>query len=217
MRTDPINSENRNFSVPKAGALGALAGYAATYAVPLTTEEHANFFTNSVKNEIKGKGTAARAAEIKNIEGSLKGDNISPLVKDVFEKSKSVLEIDPKGALKDLHNQEIEKSAKKTLTNLFKKVKNSGNITEMKETAATSLAIKKENRAALYYAVIGAFTLMSVAVLKNALNTFFPAPVKKEAQKPVGKHKMTDLDYIINCAEGPASIYIAGFGKNGQK
>ena len=56
MRTDPINSENRNFSVPKAGALGALAGYAATYAVPLTTEEHANFFTNSVKNEIKGKG-----------------------------------------------------------------------------------------------------------------------------------------------------------------
>ena len=44
MRTDPINSENRNFSVPKAGALGALAGYAATYAVPLTTEEHANFF-----------------------------------------------------------------------------------------------------------------------------------------------------------------------------
>ena len=66
-------------------------------------------FSQTQLKRNKGKGTAARAAEIKHIEGSLKGDNISPLVKDVFEKSKSVLEIDPKGALKDLHNQEIEK------------------------------------------------------------------------------------------------------------
>ncbi len=51
MRTDPINSENRNFSVPKAGALGALAGYAATYAVPLTTEEHANFSQTQLKTK----------------------------------------------------------------------------------------------------------------------------------------------------------------------
>jgi len=213
MRTEPINNENRNFSVPKAGVLGAALGYAATYAVPLTTEEHANFFTDSVKSGIKDKAKAARGAEIKLIEEEIKGENVKPLIKDVFEKSKEALEADPKKALKSLHHQEIEKSSKKTLTSFFKRVKNSGKVAEIKETAATSFAIKKANRAALYYASIGAFALMSIAVLKNALNTFFP---EKRSEKPALRHEMTDLDYIIDCAEGPATLYIAGFGKKSK-
>lgn len=214
MRTNPIDSENRNFSVPKAGVLGAALGYAATYAIPLTTEEHANYFTETVKKGIKEKVQAARSAEIKLIEEELKNENIKPLVADVFEKSKAALEVNPKDALKQLHNSEIDKSAKKTLTSFFKRVNNSGKMVQIKETAMTSLAAKKESRVAMYSAVVGAFALMSIAVLKNALNTFFPA---REAKKPLQKHEMTDLDYIIDCAEGPATIYIYGFGKNGKK
>lgn len=214
MRTDPINNENRNISVPKAGIAGAALGYAATYLVPLTTEEHKNYFTDSVKNDIKYKAMTARAAEIKLIEEELKNDNIKPLVKDVFEKSKEALEIDPKGAIKKLHDTDIEHSAKKSLTSLFKRVKNSGKTTEIKENLMTGFAAKKGSRVAMYSALIGAFSLMSLAVLKNALNTFFP---HKEAEKPAKKHEMSDLDYIINCAEGPAAIYIYGFGKNGKK
>ncbi len=214
MRTDPINTENRNFSVPKAGILGAALGYAATYAVPLTTEEHANFFTDTVKQNIQNKAREARSAEIKLIEEELKNENIKPLVKDVFEKSKNALEIDPKNALKELHTSEIEKSAKKSLTGFFKKVKNSGKITEIKETMITSLAAKKESRVALFSAFMGACTVMSAVVLKNALNTFLPE--KPKQKEPVKKHEMTDLDYIINCAEGPAAIYIYGFGKKNK-
>ena len=75
MRINPIDSENSNFSVPKAGVLGAALGYAATFAVPMTTEEHANYFTESVQKGIKEKAKAARAAEIKLIEQELKNDN----------------------------------------------------------------------------------------------------------------------------------------------
>lgn len=215
MRTDPINSENRIVSMPKAGTLGALAGYVATYAIPLTTEEHSNYFTETVKKGIKNKAKEARGAEIKLIEEELKNENIKPLVKDIFEKSKEALTNDPKAVLKELHeNKEIEHSAKKSLASFFKRVRNSGKITEIKETMATSLAAKKENRVALYGAVIGAFAFMSLAVLKNALNTFLPA---KKTEKNVSKHEMTDLDYIIDCAEGPATIYICGFGKNSKK
>ncbi len=215
MRTDPINNENRNISVPKAGIAGAALGYAATYLVPLTTEEHKNYFTDSVKNDIKYKAMSARAAEIKLIEDEIKNnDNIKPLVADIFEKSKEALEIDPKGTLKNLHEADIEHSAKKTLTSYFKRVKNSGKTTEIKENLATSFAAKKASRVAMYSAVVGAFALMSLAVLKNALNTFFPA---KETKKAPAKHEMTDLDYILECAEGPATIYIAGFGKNNKK
>lgn len=214
MKINPIDSENRNFSVPKAGILGAALGYAATYAVPLTTEEHANYFTESVQKGIKEKAKAARTAEIKLIEQELKNDNIKPLVADVFEKSKEALALNPKKALKDLHNAEIDKSAKKSLNSFFKRVRNSGKMTEIKENMATSLAAKKDNRVAMYSAVIGAFGLMSFAVLKNALDTFFPA---KEIKKPIQKHEMTDLDYIIECAEGPAAIYIYGFGNKNNK
>ena len=93
MRTSAIsNNENRSFGVPKAGAVGAALGCAATYAFPLTTKEYKNYFTDAVKSNINGKAIKARRAEIAAITESLKGENIKPLVKDIFEKSIEVLE-----------------------------------------------------------------------------------------------------------------------------
>ena len=68
MRINPTSDrENRNFNVPKAGLMGAALGYSGTYAVPLTTKEYNNYFTDAVKNTINGKVVEARKGEINAI------------------------------------------------------------------------------------------------------------------------------------------------------
>ncbi len=217
MRVTQTNSEN-NFSVPKAGAAGAALGWAATYVMPLTTEEHKHYFTDSVKNGIKQKAVVSRVDEISNITRELNTGNIKPLVKDIFEKSKETLKENPGKALKDLHeNPNIDVAVKRDLTSLFKRVRNSGKITEMTENAAKSLAAKKDSRAALYYAFIGGFALMSAALLKKAVDTLFPKTSKNPETPLFDKETMEDMNYIIECGEIPAELYILGFGKDSKK
>lgn len=218
MRTDPINnSENKTFSVPKAGIAGAALGYLSTYAVPLTTEEHAKYFTKSVQDGIKAKGISARRNEIEAIVNEFKGGNIAPLVKDTFEKSKEALENAPKELIANLHNDtSIAKADKSSLLSLFKRVENSGKITEMMERAHASLAAKKDSRAALYFALIGGLALMSFAIIKNSIETLFPKPEKKPVPD-LRTEEMKDLDFIIESGEIPAEIYIFGFGGGGKK
>lgn len=211
MRVSETHSENRNFSVPKAGAIGAALGYAGTYIVPLTTEEHAHYFTDSVKKGIEKKALSARKNEIATITEELKDASIKPLVKDVFEKNKKALENNPAGVLKKLSkNTTMETGSKKALHSLYKRVQNTGKMTEMIENAMTSFAAKKDSRAGLYYALIGGLALMSFAVLKNGLDALLPP---KKEQKPEKAHEMTTFDYIIDSAEVPGEIYIFGFGK----
>lgn len=217
MRVTQTNSEN-NFSVPKAGAAGAVLGWAATYAVPLTTEEYKHYFTDTVKNGINQKVLAARTEEIANIAKELNADNIKPLVKDVFEKSKETLKENPGKVLKGLQeNAGIDKAAKKDLTSLFKRVRNSGKITEITENAAKSLAAKKDSRSALYYAFVAGFAFMSVALLKKAIDTLFPKSPKKPEVPMFDKETAEDVNYIIECGEIPAELYILGFGKDSKK
>lgn len=207
MRTNPIsNRENRNFNVPKAGLMGAALGYAGTYAVPLTTKEYNNYFTDAVKNAINGKVVEARKAEINAITESLKNDGVKPLVADIFEKSKGLLEVDPKQAIKDLaRNNDVDSSAKGALGELFTQVNRSGNMTKMLENAKVSWAAKTGSRSALFYAAMGMFIMMSVAVLKESLDTFFPKkPKEPETRTPEDEV----INYIINAAEGPAELYI---------
>lgn len=216
MRVNPTNSEN-NFSVPKAGALGAALGWAATYAVPLTTEEHAYYFTDAVKNTINQKVVASRADEIANITKELSLGGVKPLVKDIFEKSTNTLKENPGKLLKELgENVSIDKAVKKDLTSLFKRVRNSGKITEMTENFVTSLAAKKDNRSALYYGLISGFALMSAALLKKAIDTLFPKAPKKPEPPLFDKETMEDINYIIECGEIPAEMYIFGFGGGGK-
>jgi len=207
MRINPTSDrENRNFSVPKAGLAGATLGYAGTYAIPLTTKEYNNYFTESVKNGINAKVIEARRGEINAITESLKNDGIQPLVKDVFEKSKGLLESNPKQAIKDLaKNNELDTSAKATLGELFSQVKRTGNVTELLENTKVSWAAKTGSRSALFYAALGMFILMSAAVLKEGLDTFFP---KKAEKHKVKTPEEEVIDYIINAAEGPAELYI---------
>jgi len=212
MRVSQTNSENRNFSVPKAGIAGAALGYIGTYAVPLTTEEHARYFTQSVKDNINAKVVGARMSEIGVIRDEIKSGAIKPLAADLFEKSVDALSNHPKDVIKDLHKQTgLDESVRSTVNGLFKRVYNSGKITKITENAKVSWAAKKAGRAGLYYAGIGALVLMTLAVLKNSIDTFFPKKPQKPAVNPA-PHKMTDADYIIECAEGPAEIYIYGFG-----
>lgn len=209
MRVNPTNSEN-NFSVPKAGLVGALAGYAAAYAVPLTTDEHAMYFTKAVKDNIGAKVIEARRGEINAIAEELNASGIKPLVKDIFEKNKALLEKAPNEALNNLKQETgLTKGVKSTVKGLFKRVNNTGKMTEMTQNMVTSFAAKRHGRAALYYALLGGLIFMTGAIMKNAIDAFFP---KKTASKHENDYKMTDLDYIINTADGPTQLYIHGFG-----
>lgn len=215
MRINPTSDrEKRNFGVPKAGLAGAALGYLATYAVPLTTREYNNYFTDAVKNTINGKVVDARRAEIAAITEGLKGENVKPLVKDIFEKSKDLLETNPKQAISDLaKNNNLDASIKGTLGELFNQVNRSGNATKFLENAKVAWAAKTGDRSALFYAALGMFVMMSIAVLKETLDTFFP----KEPAKPKNRTPEDEvIDYIINAAEGPAELYILerGFSKN---
>lgn len=217
MRATKVNSEN-NFSVPKAGAAGAALGWLATYAMPLTTEEHKHYFTDAVKNGIKQKVVSSRVEEISNITKELNTGNIKPLVKDIFEKSKEALKENPGKVLKDLHeNADMDKTVKKDLNSLFRRVRNSGKITEMTENVLKSMAAKKDSRSALYYAFIAGFTFMSTALLKKAVDTLFPKTPKNPEVPLFDKDTMEDINYIIECGEIPAELYILGFGKSGKK
>lgn len=215
MRTNPINSnENRSFSVPKAGLIGAALGYAGTYAVPLTTKEYNNYFTEAVKSKIDGKVIKARRAEIDAIAESLKGENVKPLVKDIFEKSKGALESNPKQVISDLaKNNDIDASVKGTLGELFAQVQRSGSAAKLLENAKMSWAAKTGSRSALFYAALGMFIMMSAAVLKETFDAFLP---KKPVEPKVKTAEDEVIDYIINAAEGPAELYILerGFAKN---
>ena len=207
MSINPVNNnENRNFSVPKAAIGGAMLGYAATFAIPLTTEEHTHYFTKTVKDKINQKVISARKNEIQTIVEELNNEGIKPLVRDVFQKNKAILEKEPGRVLEELHNcTRMDKALKKTLKNMYKRVNNTGKLTETIENAAHSLAAKKDSRVPLYYALIAGFAMAGFAILKNAIYTFMPKnqPVVEEDE-----YEMTNFDYIINCAEGPAELYI---------
>ncbi len=215
MRTSAIsNNENRSFGVPKAGAVGAALGCAATYAFPLTTKEYKNYFTDAVKSNINSKAIKARRAEIAAITESLKGENVKPLVKDIFEKSIEVLEVDPKQAIANLaENNDLDSSIRGTLGELFGQVQRSGNATKLLENAKMSWAAKTGSRSALFNATLGMFIMMSVAILKETFDAFFP---KKPEEPKVKTAEDEVIDYIINAAEGPAELYILerGFAKN---
>ncbi len=216
MSINPVNnSENRNFSVPKAAIGGALLGYAATFAIPLTTEEHAHYFTKTVQDNINKKVLSARKNEIAEISEELKNEGIKPLVRDIFQKNKTALEKEPSKVLEELHNNSgVDKSIKKTLKNLYKRVNNTGKLTETIENAAHSLAAKKDSRVPLYYAMIAGFSMAGFAILKNAINTFMP---KNQPALEEDEYEMTNLDYILNCAEGPAEIYILTHKRDEKK
>lgn len=215
MRTNPINSsENRTFSVPKAGLIGAALGYAGTYAVPLTTKEYNKYFTDAVKNNINNKTVEARKGEIGAIMENLKGENVTPLIKDIFEKSVDLLETNPKQAISDLaKNNDINASVKNTLGELFTQVQRSGNAAKLLENAKRVWVAKAGERSSLFYAVLGMFVMMSAAVLKETLDAFLP---KKPVEPKVKTAEDEVIDYIINAAEGPAELYILerGFAKN---
>ena len=215
MRTNPIsNRENRNFNVPKAGLMGAALGYAGTYAIPLTTKEHENYFTDSVKNAINSKVVEARKGEINAIKEGFKNSKVEPLVKDLFEKSTDLLESNPKQALKDLAaDNSVSTSVKGAVGELFNQVNRSGNTTKFLENAKVSWAAKTGNRSALFWAALGMFVMMSAAVLKESLDTFFP---KKPKEPEIRNPEDEVIDYIINAAEGPAELYILerGFARN---
>ena len=55
--------------------------------------------------------------------------------------------------------------------------------------------------------------MMSVAILKETFDAFFP---KKPEEPKVKTAEDEVIDYIINAAEGPAELYILerGFAKN---
>lgn len=219
MRTNQVsNTENRNFSVLKTGGIGAALGYAATYAVPLTTNEHNSYFTKSVKNSIAKKVSASRRSEISIIDKELKNGNFNPLVKDTFVKNKKALETNPGKVLETLYkNDSMEKGVKNSLTSFYKRVRNSGRITEFLENRATAFAAKKHNRVPMYWAIMGALVFMSVALMKKGLDTVLPKPEKSDAEPNKGYVMDKDLEYILNAAEVPAEIYIFGFGKDSKK
>lgn len=198
MNVTGVKQENRSntFSAIKTGAAGACAAALIGRFAPLTTEEHAEYFSKSATNSIKEKVKNSKISEIEAIKQEFKNGtlNVSGQAFDIFEKNTDSIIQKPK---KDVFSivKDSADDVKEGFKSLTSRVLKAGATTEHIETHTIKNAAKSA-RSLGYIAAIGALVAMTGQILVNLVKNSTPnenSNTNKNKTETKGDLTMADI------------------------
>lgn len=173
MRIQSTQNSNKSAAPEyiKAGAIGALTGYALKYALPLTNGEEADTFTKTTISEIEKRAENTKNNKLENImKKTLANEqSLDKNLADVINKNKNmVINGETENIIREMGLTNVAPNVQAQVLKIMHCVENEGNKAIEKSKAAMR-SVAKANRPAFYFASIGAIIGLSYQVLKQSL------------------------------------------------